>query len=157
MSIIMNRRIRNPHLRIDFINFLQYLLPQKKVSSHHEKQNNLYKQDFFNNVALKKYLMHALILVYIDSERTDYYGKFQYRYASANIMEYIWSDKDYRAQFIELPKQHPQDFNEFCNLMINDMNTLLFDGLLALEDIKNFEDTKEETETWNSLPQEVKE
>lgn len=37
------------------------------------------------------------------------------------------------------------------------MNTLLFDGLLALEEIKNFEDTKEETETWNQLPEEVKE
>lgn len=72
-------------------------------------------------------------------------------------MEFIWSDKDYRAQFIALPKHHPQDFSEFCNLLINDMNTLLFDGLLALEEIKNFEDTKEEADTWASLPEEVKE
>ena len=36
------------------------------------------------------------------------------------------------------------------------MNTLLFDGLLALEEIKTFEDTKEEAETWNQLPQEVR-
>lgn len=72
-------------------------------------------------------------------------------------MEYIWADREYRAQFIALPQSHPRDFSEFCNLLINDMNTLLFDGLLALEEIKTFEDTKEETETWNSLPEEVKE
>ena len=105
--------------------------------------------DLFTNVALKKYLMHALIIVYIDSERTDYYGKFGFRYASANIMEYIWTDKDYRQQFISLPKFYPDDFSEFCNLMINDMNSLLFDDLLALEVIKNYEELREDVYTWN--------
>lgn len=76
VSTIMNRRISNPHLRIGFIDFLLYLMPMKNVESHHEKQNNMYKNDFFNNIALKKYLMLALILVYSDSEKTDYYGKF---------------------------------------------------------------------------------
>jgi len=47
--------------------------------------------------------MHALIIVYIDSEKTDYYGKFGFRFASANIMEFIWSDPVYRQQFISLP------------------------------------------------------
>lgn len=92
ISVIMNRRIGNPHLRMEFVDFLQHLIPQKGVSSQHEKQNNLYKNDFFSNEALKKYLMHSLILVYSDSEKTDYYGKFQYRYAAANIMEFIWSN-----------------------------------------------------------------
>jgi len=63
-------------MRIEFINFIHHLIPQKKVSSHHEKQNNLYKNDLFNNQALKKYLMHCLVIVYIDSGKTDYYGKF---------------------------------------------------------------------------------
>lgn len=88
--------------------------------------------------------MHALIIVYIDSEKTDYYGKFSYRYAAASIMEYIWSDAQYRAKFTELPKVYPGDFSEFCNLLINDMNSLLFDGLLALEEIKNYEELRED-------------
>ena len=37
--------------------------------------------------------MHALIVVYSDSEKTDYYGKFGFRFAAANIMEYIWTDE----------------------------------------------------------------
>jgi ubiquitin conjugation factor E4 B len=132
-------------------------VPQKKVSKGHEKENQLYKNDFFTNAALKKYLMHALIIVYIDSEKTDYYGKFGYRYAAASIMEYIWSDVQYRERFTELPKLHPQDFSEFCNLMINDMNSLLFDGLLALEEIKNHEELRDDQQTWNQLPQEERE
>jgi len=31
------------------------------------------------------------------------------------------------------------------------MNSLLFDGLLALEEIKNFEELKENPDEWNSL------
>ena len=108
---------------------------------------------FFNNAALRKYLMHALVVVYIDSEKTDYYGKFQQRHASASIMEYIWSDPQYRQQFEELVNQHEADFSEYCNLLINDMNKLLFDGLLALEEIKNYEDLKEDDYTWSQLDQ----
>jgi hypothetical protein len=92
--------------------------------------------------------MHALIIVYIDSEKTDYYGKFGFRFAAASIMEYIWSDMQYRQEFIALPKNHPEDFSEFCNLLINDMNSLLFDGLLSLEEIKNYEELREDDETW---------
>jgi len=36
----------------------------------------MYKDVFFNNQACMNYLMHALVLVYVDSEKTDYYGKF---------------------------------------------------------------------------------
>jgi len=104
---------------------------------------------FFINPALKNHLMHALIVVYIDSEKTDYYGKFGYRYAAANVMEYIWSDEAYRTSFKNLPNLFPVDFSEFCNLQINDMNSLLFDGLLALEDIKNFEELKADHDTWS--------
>lgn len=107
VSIILNRRISNPHMRIEFIEFLMHLVPQKSVPSGHEKQNNMYKNEFFNNIALKKYLMHALIIVYIDSEKTDYYGKFQFRFASSSIMEFIWQDKDFRNAFMDLPKYYP--------------------------------------------------
>ena len=47
-------------------------------------------------------------------------------------MEYIFSDADYRKQFVALSKTHSQEFSEFCNLLINDMNSLLLEGLIAL-------------------------
>jgi len=37
------------------------------------------------------------------------------------------------------------------------MNSLLFDGLLALEDIKNHEELVDDTQTWNQLPQDERE
>lgn len=49
LSVIMNRKIANPHMRIDFINFLLHIMPQKK--SHNEKSNRLYKDIFFQNEA----------------------------------------------------------------------------------------------------------
>lgn len=157
VSIVLNRRIGNPHMRIDLINFPLHLVPQKNVSKHHEKQNRLYKDVFFVNDALKKYLMHALLVVYVDSEKIDYYGKFQYRFASAQLMEYVWQDETYRRRFVELSKDYPADFSALCNLLLNDTNSLLFDGLLALEEIKNHESLKEDEYAWSQLGQEERE
>ena len=98
--------------------------------------------------------MQALIVVYIDSEKTDYYGKFSYRYAASSVMEYIFSEEAYRRKFIDLSKKQGEDFQEFCNLLNNDMNSLLFDGLLALEEIKNYE---ENLDAITQLPQEERE
>lgn len=41
-------------------------------------------------------------------------------------------------------------------MLINDINSLLFDGLLALEEIKRFEDEREDGAFWNSLGEEEK-
>jgi len=66
-------------------------------------------------------------------------------------MEYIFQKPEYRKKFIEISKEHKEDFSEFCNLLINDMNSLLFDGLLALEEIRNYELMRENTQEWNQL------
>ena len=116
----------------------------------------MYKDVFFFNPLLAKHLMHALISVYNNSEKTEYYGKFQYRFASSNIMEYIFSDPNYRKQFVELNKNRAQEFSEFCNLLINDTNSLLLEGIIALQDVKIFEDLRDSPE-WNTLSEEVKE
>ena len=97
--------------------------------------------------------MEALVTVYIDSERTDYYGKFTYRYISSMIMEFIWSDSTHRNNFTELANDKPGLFVEFCNFLINDLNNLLFEGILCLEEIKNYEEMQSYPE-WASLEQE---
>ena len=90
LNVILNRRIQNPHLRVEFLKFGLYITPRKDVNPRNIMENDLYKTAFFDNEACRNYLMHAVIIVYIDSEKTDYYGKFQHRTAAANIMEYIW-------------------------------------------------------------------
>ena len=37
VSVILNRSIGNPHMRIDLVTFLLHLAPQKNVGKHHEK------------------------------------------------------------------------------------------------------------------------
>jgi len=66
-------------------------------------------------------------------------------------MEYIFQKAEYRQKFIELSTKYKDDFSEFCNLLINDMNSLLFDGLLALEEIRNYKAMRENTHEWNQL------
>ena len=46
--------------------------------------------------------MHALIVVYCDSELVSPYIKFKYRYGAAFVMDYIWLAEVYREHFIGL-------------------------------------------------------
>lgn len=100
----------------------------------------LHKDIFTNNVTLKQYLVEALVVEYADSERTSYYQKFSLRYFSCVIFEFIWPNQVYKDSFEKLGKEKPGLFIEFCNFMIKDINDLLFEGLILLEEIKNFEE-----------------
>ena len=42
-------------------------------------------------------------------------------------------------------------------MLINDMNSLLLEGLIALQEIKTFEELKEDQQSWNALSAEIKE
>jgi Ubiquitin elongating factor core len=105
---------------------------------------------FFQNATLNEYLIEALVNVYIDAERTGYYEKSSFRFYASIIMEYIWSDGGYREKFMQLGQSKPGLFIEFCNFLINDMNTLLFDGLLELEEIRDYEELSSSPD-WTQL------
>lgn len=95
-------------------------------------------------------MIEALITVYIDAERTGYYEKASFRFYASMLMEYIWSDAQYREKFMELGSKRPGLFIEFCNFLINDMNNLLFDGLLEIEEIRDYEELSSSSE-WSQL------
>lgn len=52
-GVILNKRIKNPHLRADMINFIAMLIPQSFINRnkpdkpHHQREDNLYKDVFF--------------------------------------------------------------------------------------------------------------
>jgi hypothetical protein len=102
---------------------------------------------------LREHLIEALINVEIDAERTGYYEKASFRFYASTIMEYIWSDGNYREKFIQLGSTRPGLFIEFCNFLINDMNNLLFDGLLEIEEIRDYEELASSPD-WTQLDQE---
>ena len=68
-------------------------------------------------------------------------------------MEFVWQDSGYRDKFMQLGNERPGLFIEFCNFLINDLNNLLFDGLLELEEIRSYEDLSTSPD-WTSLDQE---
>lgn len=98
--------------------------------------------------------MEALVCVYIDAERTGFYEKASYRYYASMLMDYVWSDGQYRERFMQVGQRRPGLFIEFCNFLINDMNTLLFDGLLEIQDIRDYEELSGSAE-WAGLDQEA--
>ena len=148
---IVSPFIKNPHAKAEMIKFLCYLVPQsiiEKDKEHsnpqhqqrREREDNLYKDIFFRNASLRELLLEAIVHVYIDAERTGYYEKATFRFMSSMIMEFVWSDQEYRDRFVKFGKERPALFIEFCNFLINDVNNLLFEGLLELQEIRDFEE-----------------
>ncbi|CDW72140.1 u box domain-containing protein [Stylonychia lemnae] len=146
VTIINENLIKNPHIRADMIKFLAYLVPQQFLSkerhrnAQQDRDDLMYKDIFFRSYTLQQQLIKAVVNVYIDSERTGYYEKGAFRFYASMILEYIWQDGAYRQKFIEYGMQEPERFTEFCNFLINDVNNLLFEGLLELEEIRDFEE-----------------
>ena len=158
-TIILNKRVKNPHIRAEMVKFIAYLVPQsfmnksRKSNPRQDRDDNMYKDIFFQNITMREYLIEALVNVYIDSERTGYYEKATFRFYSSLVMEYVWSDGQYREKFMQLGTTRPGLFIEFCNFLINDLNTLLFDGLLEIEEIRDFEELSNSAD-WSQLDQE---
>jgi len=152
--ILLGALIKNPHARAEMVQFLAFLMPQsvltgKDADKHHQREDALYKDVFFTNRSLRLLLVEALVTVYVDAEKTGYYEKASFRFFASGIMEFVWGDKDYRQRFIELGKEKPGLFLEFCNFVINDLSTLLFDGLLELEEIRDYEALLSDAAQWS--------
>ena len=94
--ILLGQIVKNPHARAEMVQLLAFLMPQsvlsgKEADKYHYREDNLYKDVFFNNRSLRLLLVEALVTVYIDAERTGYYEKASFRFFASGIMEYIWS------------------------------------------------------------------
>eukprot|EP00347_Sterkiella_histriomuscorum_P007831 403347399 len=143
---IVSPYLKNPHTKAEMIKFLAYLVPQSilhkdkesnpQQNQKREREDNLYKDIFFLNITLRELLIESIVHVYIDAERTGYYEKASFRFFAR--------------------KERPGLFIEFCNFLINDMNNLLFEGLLELEEIRDYEELQSSGELM-SLDQELRE
>ena len=56
-----------------------------------------------------------------------------------------------QAALCQARQLEPGLFLEFCNFIINDLSTLLFDGLLELEEIRDFEMLQLNPSEWSQL------
>jgi hypothetical protein len=59
VSVILNKRIKNPHTRVEMIKFIAYLVPQsfmnknRQSNKHQDREDQLYKDVFFQNTTMK--------------------------------------------------------------------------------------------------------
>jgi hypothetical protein len=53
VAVVLNRRVKNPHIRAEMIKFIAYLVPQsffnrgKHQASRHDRDDSIYKDVFF--------------------------------------------------------------------------------------------------------------
>lgn len=84
-------------------------------------------------------MIEAAFIVYKDSEKTGYYEKHSYKYFAVKVLEFVWEEQAFRQSFQKLREEKQELFVEVANFLINDTNQNLFDTLLGLEKIHDYE------------------
>jgi len=101
------------------------------------------------------HLLYAMVVFYVDIEFTgsssQFYDKFQYRHFASKIFNFLWKFEKYQEKTKGLHNE--EYFARFINMLLNDTNWCLDEGLKKLTEIKKFktkklleEVTKEEEE-----------
>ena len=94
---------------------------------------------------------------FVDIEPLDIYVKPQYRAKTMAILDYFWTQPDYRAAIVGFASTtatgedtNPR-FVRFVNMLINDSIYAMNEALTKLKAIKDIQ-AEMETEAWNAQP-----
>jgi len=150
--------VRNPHLRAKFINFLQQLVPYPDLPEGSRAPNERLTLVFAAHPLAQRHLAPALMNFFVDIEPLDIYVKPQYRAKTMAILDYFWTQPDYRAAIVGFASTtaagedtNPR-FVRFVNMLINDSIYSMDEALEKLIGIKKMQ-IEMEAPAWQQQPQ----
>lgn len=143
------RVLRNPYLRSKFIEILFYGGSDIPLTSGATMPGPL-STLFTTSNTCRKFLLPALMSVFIDIEHTgrasQFYEKFNTRELVANVLKVIWRDPHYRSQLVTESQSQPEFFVKFVALLLNDATFLLDEALSKLLEVHKLQNTEEAQE-----------
>jgi len=150
--------VRNPHLRAKFIHFLQQLVPHPDLPEGSRAPNERLTLVFAAHPLAQRHLAPALMNFFVDIEPLDIYVKPQYRAKTMAILDYFWTQPDYRAAIVGFASTtatgedtNPR-FVRFVNMLINDSIYSMDEALEKLIGIKKMQ-IEMEAPAWQQQPQ----
>jgi ubiquitin conjugation factor E4 B len=123
----------NPYFRANLVESVGFAVESRSISD--------IVAVIGQNEPAKNHLMRALVQFYVDIEFSgghgQFYEKFRYRHYAASIFSALWSVPIYQSRTKELEGE--QYFARFINMLINDTTWCLDEGLLALIEIRKYQ------------------
>lgn len=151
-----SKRAKNPHLRANLAEGLESLLPKESNGFTMDSQLFLQHKHRFQIV---ENLLNVFVSIEMTGQSVQFEQKFNYRRPMYAIMEFLWKIPEQRECFNKLSLEaevHIDDveapiFLRFINVLINDSIFLLDESLTNLQQIREFEEARDNNK-WDSLP-----
>ena len=157
-----NKRARNPHLRANFAEGLESLLPKER-SMGFSMGSELFR-DHPHRLFIVENLLNVFVSIEMTGQSVSFEQKFNYRRPMYLVMEFLWSIDEQRECFKRLSREAEINidnveapiFLRFVNVLINDSIYLLDESLTNLAQIRELEEARDNNK-WDGMPQRERE
>lgn len=156
--------VRNPYLRGKMVESLASYMPPTDDRDDWRPRGGMGRSAeevatlFEVHPLVIGHMVRALILLFVDIERTDrsnaFYEKFNMRYHIGDIMGYLWRLPQHRAAWRQVAANDPKLYIRFVNFILADSQHLLQEALETLPAVQETERLQDDEAAWQALGEE---
>uniref|UniRef100_A0AAV1URR4 RING-type E3 ubiquitin transferase n=1 Tax=Peronospora matthiolae TaxID=2874970 RepID=A0AAV1URR4_9STRA len=149
--------VHSPHLRAKMSEVLFHVFLPSDESDERETAGTAFGTELLmTDVLAQRHLAPCLLALYGDVEHTGFYEKLEHRYNIACLLKYMWKLNGHKPAFLLIAKDK-DNFMKFAHGLMNHINSLVTDALVALPEIKMLQEEMNDTTRWMSLDETVRE
>lgn len=134
--------IKNPYLKSRLVELPFYGCMDQRTMMGGSIEG-FFRPAFSDHPVVQQYLLRALVKLYVDMEQTgrsaQFYEKFSTRELISYIIDVLWDYPVYRLRLEEESRDHPEFFERFVALLLNDSTYLLDEALSKLQEIRRLQ------------------
>lgn len=149
--------IHSPHLRAKMSEVLYHVFLPSDEAEEHQSAASTLAIDLLSTYPLaQEHLAPCLLALYGDVEQTGFYEKLEHRYHIACLLRYLWKVPGHKSAFVRISADEDK-FVKFAHGLMNHINSLVTDALIALPEIKQLQEEMQDEARWMALDETVRE
>ncbi|TDH68810.1 hypothetical protein CCR75_001400 [Bremia lactucae] len=149
--------VHSPHLRAKMSEVLFHIFLPSEESEERETAGTAFGMELLRTDPLaQQHLAPCLLALYGDAEHTGFYEKLEHRYNIACLLKYLWKLEGHKSSFLRISEDRGS-FVKFAHGLMNHINSLVTDALIALYEIKALQEEMQNIAQWVALEESVRE
>ncbi|ETK74132.1 hypothetical protein F441_19407 [Phytophthora nicotianae CJ01A1] len=149
--------VHSPHLRAKMSEVLFHIFLPSEESEERETAGTAFGVELLRTDSLaQRHLAPCLLALYGDVEHTGFYEKLEHRYNIACLLKYLWKLDGHKPAFLRISEDR-ENFVKFAHGLMNHINSLVTDALIALPEIKVLQEEMQDVARWMALDEAVRE
>ncbi|KAK1947523.1 putative ubiquitin conjugation factor E4 [Phytophthora citrophthora] len=149
--------VHSPHLRAKMSEVLFHIFLPSEESEERETAGTAFGVELLRTDPLaQRHLAPCLLALYGDVEHTGFYEKLEHRYNIACLLKYLWKLDGHKPAFLMISEDR-ENFVKFAHGLMNHINSLVTDALIALPEIKVLQEEMQDVARWMALDETVRE